>query len=326
MSKSLDIVTIGEAMLRLSPPAFQRLAQATTLDMQVGGAESNVAINLAQLGFRTAWLSRLPDNPLGHWVASVITRHGVDTGGVCFVAGERLGLYFIELATSPRPNRVIYDRAHSAASRMTFADLDTARITASRWLHMTGITPALSEHCRRLTLEALQFARAHGVITSLDVNYRALLWSPDEAAEALKPLLALCDYAFLAHRDAVTLFGAPADADAAAGMLRDQLGCGCLVMTCGEARAIACTAQARFSVEQPFKVSQVVDRIGAGDAFDAGFIAARLLDHPLDEALRWGHALSALKLTIPGDLALVRREELLQLLQEQGGGFLPSVR
>jgi len=123
-----DFITLGEAMLRLAPPAYEKIAQARTFDIQVGGAESNVAINLAQLGFRTAWLSRLPDTPLGRRLAAMIAAHGVDIGGVRFAPGERLGLYFIELGPPPRPNRVIYDRAGSAASRMSSADVDFARI------------------------------------------------------------------------------------------------------------------------------------------------------------------------------------------------------
>jgi 2-dehydro-3-deoxygluconokinase len=323
MPTQYDFITLGETMVRLSPPGFERIAQTQSFDFQIGGAESNVAINLAQLGFRTAWLSRMPDNALGHKVASVIASHGVDTSGVRFVPGERVGVYFIELAVPPRPNRVIYDRAGSAASRMTSADVDFERIAQARWLHMTGITPALSPSCQAMTAEVLRFARERGLTVSFDVNYRALLWPAQQAGQALAPLLGLCHYVFVAHRDAQALFGAPEDPNQAADALRLRFGCDALVMTLGEAGAIAQTASERVTVPQTFRVPQIVDRIGAGDAFDAGFMAARCWGLSLEAAITYGHAMSALKLTIPGDLALFSKAEVDQLV---GGMGAASVR
>ncbi len=323
MPDSFDFITLGETMVRLSPPNFERIAQTQSFDFQIGGAESNVAINLACLGFRTAWLSRMPENALGRKVVSVIASHGVDTAGVRFVPGERAGVYFIELAVPPRPNRVIYDRAGSAASRMSFADVDLDRIAASRWLHMTGITPALSESCLTMTAEVLRFAREHNLTVSFDVNYRALLWSPQDAGRALESMMGLCHYVFVAHRDAVALFGAPDEPHEAVGVLRRRFGCGTLVMTLGEAGAIAQTESQQVEVPQTFRVPQIVDRIGAGDAFDAGFMAAQCWGLGLEASLIYGHAMSALKLTIPGDLALFGKDELDQLV---GGSGKASVR
>jgi 2-dehydro-3-deoxygluconokinase len=322
MSTQYDFITLGEAMLRLSPPAYQKIAQAGAFDIQVGGAESNVAINLAQLGFRTAWLSRLPDTPLGRRLAAAIAAHGVDTGGVRFAPGERLGLYFVELGPPPRPNRVIYDRTSSAASRMSSADVDFARIAQAAWLHLTGITPALSPTCRAMTADVLRFARERGLTVSFDVNYRASLWPPDEAAQVLLPLLSLCHYVFVAHRDGQHLFGAPAEPSEAAAALRTQFGCQVLVMTLGDAGAIAQTETEQVTVPQPFRVVQIIDRIGAGDAFAAGFMAACRWGQPLADALRYGHALSALKLTLPGDLALFSRAEVEQLIAGDGPASL----
>lgn len=314
MSEQYDFITLGETMVRLSPPGFQRIAQAQSFDFQIGGAESNVAINLAWLGFKTAWLSRMPDNPLGRRVVSLIASHGVDTSGVRFVPGERVGVYFIELATPPRPNRVIYDRAGSAASRMTAADVDFDYIARARWLHMTGITPALSESCRAMTADVLRFARERGLTVSFDVNYRSLLWSAQEARCALEPLMSLCHYVFVAHRDAMALFGAPETPLQAVEVLRRRFGCDVLVMTLGEAGAIAQTELQQVEASQPFKVSQVVDRIGAGDALAAGFLAARAWGFSLEASLYYGNAMSALKLTLPGDLALFSKDELDQFV------------
>jgi 2-dehydro-3-deoxygluconokinase len=323
MTPRFDIVSIGETMIRLSPPSFERLARTHSLDIQIGGAESNLAVNLARLGLRTSWISRLPDNGLGHRVTAELNAYGVDTSGVRFAADERVGTYFIELGVPPRPNRVIYDRANSAASRMSAADVDFDLVGSARWLHITGITAAISASCRQLTADVLRFARDHGLTTSFDVNYRALLWSPQAAGAALTPMLDLCDYVFVAHRDAVALFGAPEDPKEAAQILRERHGCQALVLTVGESGAIAATASGVIEVTQQFKVPQMVDRIGAGDAFDAGFIAARLWGQPVEDALNYGNALSALKLTIPGDLALVTRDEVDQLVR---GARAASVR
>jgi 2-dehydro-3-deoxygluconokinase len=308
-----DFLTLGETMLRLSTPDNQRLSQITSLDVEIGGTESNVAVALSRLGLKTAWLSRLPDNALGKRVVSELNFHGVDTSGVRFAPNERLGTYFIELAVPPRPNRVIYDRANSAASRMTTADVNFDLIASARWFHMTGITPALSDSCRQMTADALRFARERGIMTSFDVNYRALLWPTEEAGRALEPMIQGLDVIFVAHRDAIALFGANEDAESAARELRVRFKCKTLVLTLGESGAITC-AEVLTHVPQAHHVPQIVDRIGAGDAFDAGFIAARSWGKSVEEAVRYGNAMSALKITIPGDLALVTRDEVEQLI------------
>jgi 2-dehydro-3-deoxygluconokinase len=314
-----DVVSIGESMIRLSTPNFERLSHARSLDIQIGGAESNLAVNLSRLGLRTSWISRLPDNGLGHLVIAELNANGVDTSGVRLAPDERMGTYFIELAVPPRPNRVIYDRAGSAASRMSSSDIDFDVIASARWLHTTGITAAISTSCRLMTADVLKFAREHGLATSFDVNYRALLWSPEVAGRALAPLLDLSDTVFMAHRDAIALFAAPEDPHHAAQSLRQRHGCKAVVLTLGEIGAVAATVGETIEVSQQFKVPQIVDRIGAGDAFDAGFIAAQLWGHTIEDSLNFGNAMSALKITIPGDLALVSRDEVEQLVQGAKG-------
>jgi 2-dehydro-3-deoxygluconokinase len=318
-----DFVSLGETMIRLSPPNFERISQAQSLDIQIGGAESNVAVAMSRLGFKTAWLSRLPDNALGQRVTAELRAHGVNTTGVRFAPNERMGTYFIELAVPPRPNRVVYDRAGSAASKMTLADVDLDILTQTRWLHMTGITPALSSSCLELTIGVIQMARNIGVTVSFDVNYRALLWSPSQAGAALATILPHCDVVFAAHRDAIALLQAPDDASAAATELQNRFGNRIFVLTIGESGAIAQTNTGQLHIDQPFKVPQIVDRIGAGDAFDAGFIAGQLWDKSVEDSLLCGNALSALKLTMPGDLALVSKDELYALI---GGGKSASLR
>jgi 2-dehydro-3-deoxygluconokinase len=315
MSSALDFVTIGETMIRLAPPNFERFAQATHFDMQIGGAESNMAIGMRYLGFKTAWISRLPKNPLGDRVIAELRRHGVDTSGVWQTPNDRIGTYFIELAVPPRPNRVIYDRAGSAASKMSFADIDLDMLKRARWVHLTGITPALSDTCRDMVKAVIELAKRNGSTLSFDVNYRALLWSPQQAAATLEPMLKQCDMVFCAHRDAMSLFDADLDSWVAARHMHDRLACKTFVLTLGEEGAIAVQRNAQGTHDethqpQHFKVGQLVDRIGAGDAFDAGFIAGQMWGMNLQDSLHYGNALSALKITIPGDMSLFTKEEV----------------
>jgi 2-dehydro-3-deoxygluconokinase len=329
MPGPFDFLTIGETMIRLAPPNFERFSQATSFDFQVGGAESNIAIGLARLGFHTAWLSRLPKNPLGDRVLTDIAKHGVDVSGVWQTPNDRIGTYFIEMASAPRPNRVIYDRAGSAASKMSFADLDLDVIKAARWVHLTGITPALSESCRAMIEATIALAKQNGSMLSFDVNYRALLWSPEQAARTLTPLLKQCDMLFCAYRDAINLFDVDVtEPFAAARQLIDRFGARTLVLTLGEDGALALQRDANGVLQemhqpQSFKVGQIVDRIGAGDAFDAGFMAAQQWGRTLQESLIYGNALSALKITIMGDPSLISRDELEALV---AGGRSATLR
>lgn len=303
---TVDIFTFGETMLRLAPPPHVPLEAAHHLDMSPGGTESNVAANLTRMGWRSAWFSRLPDNPLGRMVEQSIRAHGVDTSRVIY-GGQRLGLYFVEFGAAPRGIRVWYDRAASAASHIQPDDLPYDVIASSRWLHLTGITPALSPSCAATVRAALDYARAHDVRVSFDVNYRALLWSPVEAAAALEPLCHDADVVVVALRDAAALFGAPDNLHECTRSLQRRWG-GTVAVTAGDAGAAACDGGA--VIECPAISVTIVDRIGAGDAFTAGLIGCLLDGRDLEYGLRFGTALSALKLTIPGDIAIVTRHEV----------------
>jgi 2-dehydro-3-deoxygluconokinase len=309
-----DLVTIGETMLRLSPLGNLRLEQAAQLDMNFGGSESNFAINLARLGKRVAWYSRLPNNPLGQQCAVSINKHGVDTSAVTWADNERMGLYFIEFAQKPRAVKVLYDRAGSAASRMTPEALPMHIIEQSRWLHVTGITPALSQSCAETIAAAVAFARTHGVTVSFDVNYRALLWDAATAANALTQLCEQANYVFVALRDAHNLWKMQGDAKQVAHDLQARWK-GSVFVTSGEEGVAGCDGNETLQV--PAIATTLVDRMGAGDAMASGIICRLLEDAPLADALRFGVAMAALKLTIVGDATLVTRAEVEALLQNQ---------
>src|SRR5512141_308092 len=201
-----DFVSLGESMLRLSVPAGRRLDDTRVLDMELAGAESNVSVALARLGWRGGWVSRMPDHSLSNAILRGLRSDGVDISAVKRVPDERLGTYFIEFATPPRSTQVIYDRANSAASRMTSADIDWTYLLDTHVLHLTGITAALSDSCYEILVEAVGRAKAAGVVVSFDVNYRGKLWSADVAGSKLRPLIHAADILFCKGADASTLF------------------------------------------------------------------------------------------------------------------------
>ncbi len=311
---NVELVTLGETMLRLSPLGSLRLEQAAQLEMNFGGSESNLAINLARMGKRVAWYSRLPDNPLGQQCAASIRKQGVDASHVTWAAGERMGLYFVEFGQGARGIKVWYDRAGSAASRMTPAELPLPVIEQARWLHVSGITPALGHNCAETVQTAVAFARAHDVTVSFDVNYRALLWAAPTAAAALMPFCQQADYVFVALRDAHNLFKAQGDARQVAQALQAQWQ-GTVIVTNGDQGAAACDG--RETVHVAAIATTIVDRLGAGDAFASGVICRLLEDAAITDALRFGVALATLKLTVPGDAAMVTRAEVEVLLMNQ---------
>lgn len=314
-SPRFDITSLGEAMLRLSVPIGMRLDDMRTLDVEIGGAEGNVCVALARLGRRCGWASRLPDHALGHCVVRGLRADGVDVTAVKRVPGERIGTYFIEYASTPRAIQVIYDRADSAAARMTVADVDWDYLLDTRVLHLTGITAALSDSCYAVVAEAIRRARAAGVTVSFDVNYRAKLWGAAVAGEKLRPLIAEADILLCKGADASALFECQGEPR---GLMTS-------LQALTRARAIYCTfgdqGAALLSgdefVTQPALPVIIIDRIGSGDALAAGVLDG-FLDNDLRAGLRRGVAMAAIALSQYGDRVLTSRAELEAVLAGQG--------
>jgi 2-dehydro-3-deoxygluconokinase len=310
-----DFVSLGESMLRLSVPAGRRLDDTRTLDMELAGAESNVSVALARLDWRVGWVSRMPDHALSNAILRALRSDGVDIAAVKRVPDERLGTYFIEFATPPRSTQVIYDRANSAASRMTSADVEWDYLLDTRVLHLTGITAALSESCYDLLVEAVQRARAAGVTVSFDVNYRARLWSAEIAGEKLRPLIRDADILFCKGTDAAALFGCEGEPPELMMRLKALTHAAALFCTFGENGA-SLLYNGEF-VTQPALPVQIVDRIGSGDAFAAGVLdgwlsrsTSQTEASAFREGLRRGVALAAIALSQFGDRVLSSRAEL----------------
>src|SRR6059058_654350 len=189
----MDLVTFGEAMVRLTPPGSQRLEQARSFDAYVGGGELNVAVAAARLGIASRWVSRLPDNALGRMIAGRAREQAVDVHAE-WIADDRAGLYFAELGAAPRASSVLYDRGASAISRILPGTVDWPLVfRGAKWFHVSGITPALSESVSKVTLEALVAAKKAGLTVSYDLNYRSKLWKPEKARAVQEPMMEYVD-------------------------------------------------------------------------------------------------------------------------------------
>ena len=306
-----DVTTFGETMLRLSVPTGQRLEAASALDMRPGGAESNVVALLARLGLKTAWCGALPDSALWRLAANHLRMAGVNLDGVIWRTDGRMGLYFVEFAAPPRATQVIYDRAHSCAAQMTMEQMHWHHLLDTRLLHLTGITPALSDGCLNLMEEAVHRARAGGVAVSFDVNFRAKLWNTADAAKTLERLIDSVDLLFCSQTDAARLFAIEAPPHDAVRRLADRTGAALTVMSIGAEGVVAWDGATIY--RQPALETVIIDRPGAGDALAAGVLFG-WLHGDLSLGLRYGVTLAALALSQLGDIVITSRDEVENLL------------
>ena len=301
-----SLVTFGEAMVRFSPPASQRLEQTSTLEASVGGSELNVAVLAARLGVTARWVSRLPDNALGRMIEARACEQGVDAH-VEWTAEGRVGLYFVEIGGA-RISSVLYDRAGSAISRVTPGSVDWATVFAgARWYHVSGITPALSDTAAKVTAESLAAAKRAGLTVSYDLNYRSKLWSTKQARAVQEPLMEHVDLLIVSEEDARVIFGAES-----AESLAKRFEIGAVAITLRDQTLAAVIAADGKVYSAPRFEGESVDPIGGGDAFCGGLIVSRLDGRGWDDAARFASATAALKHKIPGDFCLVTRNEVEQ--------------
>lgn len=320
--KTFDVVTLGEALLRFTPPHFQRIEQSQQLNLEVAGSELNTAVGLARLGLKVTWLSRLPNSALGRCVVQNNYAHGVDASHVSWSDTDRMGLYFWEDAPPPRSNVVIYDRKDSATSRMTAADLPTELFQkeGAHHLHLTGITPALSAETAQMTQHAAKMAKDAGWTLSFDLNLRRKLWTPAQAQEVCTPLIELADLFITPIRDAKTVLKIEESATAEKTLttLAGQFPNKVIALTLGADGAMGLDDNGRIQ-QQPIFPTTVVDRLGSGDAFAAGLLYGFYFSetkNDLSLALRWGNAMAAMKRTIKGDLPIVDKTAVEQLVNQ----------
>ena len=336
------VVVLGELMLRLSPPPYGRLTEAHTFDVSYGGSEANVAASTAQFGLHARLVTRLPDNAMGHAAMRYLRRYGIRTDHVVY-GGNRLGIYFLEHGASQRPSQVVYDRAYSAFSDTASGTFDWEQVMrGASWFHFSGITPALSERTRHLTEEACRAAQRAGVTVSCDLNYRAKLWSVEQAQEVMKPLMEYVDCCIANEEDAWRCLGMRAEGtDVEAGHL-DAAGYADLAerlkatysfqtvaITLRESLSASDNAWSALMLDNsgcstPYRSKRyeirIVDRVGAGDAFAGGLITGLLTSPDTRHALEFATAASCLAHTIAGDFNIVTRSEVEKLVAGSGTG------
>lgn len=316
----LDVVTLGEAMIRLATPVGEALESTASLEARVAGSEANVAIILARMGFRTGWISKLVEDPLGRRIAAEVRRHGVDVSRVIWTSQGRTGLYFIERALPvPHGVMVYYDRAGSTCTTVTPGEVDWAYVRDARWVHVTGITPALSPSCASVVARMLEEAEGAGIPTSFDINYRRKLWSSERARETLEPMLGNLNLLIVTQEDAHDVLGSEGDAAEIATELRTRLRSLIAIVTAGANGAYLADNEGLH--HEPAMPGAEVDPIGRGDAFAAGVLWGAL-EGDVRAGLRYGVALAAVTQATMGDIPWCTRQDVLRLLA--GGDRKPS--
>jgi len=321
-----DVVTFGEAMVRLSPPHFQRLEQTRSLDLTVGGAELNVAVGVTRFGMSSAWISRLPKNPLGYLIRDRAQEFGVDCSHLIWSEQGRAGVYFLEFGASPRASSVLYDRSGSTISMVQPGEIDWARILReSKHFHVSGITPALSASAAEVTVEALKAAKNSGCTVSYDLNYRKKLWSPQDARKIQEPMMADIDILITTEEDTNVVFGIKEKAyETVAERLAQTFNFKIVAITLREDLSVwrnnwtaIAYQDGNIFRDRTYEV-EIVDRVGAGDSFTAGFLYGWLMDKDVERGVRFGNAFAALKHTFPGDFNWSTRQEVDALLKGAG--------
>ena len=342
MTDAAKVCTLGELMLRLSPPGFDRFVQAATLDATYGGSEANVAASLSQYGLDAYVITRLPAHAIGQAALDQLRRFGIRTDYVQR-GGDRIGIYFLETGASQRASQVIYDRADSAFSGLDPDSLDwSAALEGARWFHFSGITPALGEGPRQAVERACRAARAAGATVSCDLNYRKKLWTESEAQRIMRPLMEYVDVCIANEEDVQRSLGLEASGTDVERAELDEAGYARLARRLKAAfrfRAVAITLRESFSAShngwsalllddrncsEPYRSRryniQVVDRVGAGDSFAGGLIFGLLQKPDTRDALEFAVAASCLKHSMRGDFNLATVAEVEKLVGGSGSG------
>ena len=335
----MKFVCFGEIMGRLAPVGYKRFVQADCFEVVYGGGEANVAVSLANFGMNASYVTKLPDNDIGKSALRTLRAHGVDTADIAW-GGERVGLYYCEKGASQRPSKVIYDRKYSSIWAATAADFDWNKILdGATWFHFTGITPALSDNCAEICLDAVKTAKKLGVTVSCDLNFRKNLWTTEKAGKVMGELMPFVDVAIANEEDCEKVFGIKAaDTDVTGGKLSHE-GYKDVAKQLSERfdiPTVAITLRGSISAndnnwaamlyrdgEYYFSKNyliHIVDRVGGGDSFGAGLIYAISNGYSNQETIEFAVAASALKHTIEGDMNEVTVAEVKALAGGDGSG------
>ncbi|WP_422344476.1 PfkB family carbohydrate kinase [Parasphingorhabdus sp.] len=337
-----EFLSFGEIMLRLKTSGHERFFQSPAFEATFGGGEANVAVALSNYGLNSGFISALPDNDVGASAIGELRRFGVDTSHVRR-SGDRVGIYFLETGANQRPSKVIYDRAHSAISQCKPGDFDWATIfNGAKWLHITGITPALTQDSADLSIECVQAAKKAGVTVSCDFNYRGKLWNYGKSApEVMSELVKHVDVGIANEEDCQKSLGISVDVDVEAGELDTKKyealsekvlelypDMSTIAITLRESMSAdrngwsACLRErgGDFKLSRRYEITDIIDRVGGGDSFASALIYGLNAYDDRQQSLEFAVAGSCLKHSILGDFNRVSVAEVEKLMSGDGSG------
>lgn len=337
-----DFLSFGEIMLRLKTPGHERFFQSPSFEATFGGGEANVAVALSNYGLSAGFVTALPDNDIGASAIGELRRFGVDTTQIRR-SGDRVGIYYLEAGANQRPSKVVYDRAHSSICECAPGDFDWEAIfDGAKWLHITGITPALSQSAADLSIECVQAAKKAGVIVSCDFNFRGKLWKyGKKAPEVMSELVKYVDVGIANEEDCQKSLGISVDVDVETGeldtakyealsekVLELYPDMSTIAITLRESHSAdrngwsAClrTRDNGFMLSKHYEITDIVDRVGGGDSFASALIyGLNAYDDP-QQSLEFAVAGSCLKHSILGDFNRVSVSEVEKLMSGDGSG------
>lgn len=336
-----EFLTFGEIMLRLKAPGHERFFQSPSFEATFGGGEANVAVALANFGLSAGFVTALPPNAVGDAAIRELRRFGVDTSAIVR-AGRRVGIYFLETGANQRPSKVVYDRGESAIAEARSGDFAWEQIFAgAKWLHITGITPALSASAAELSFESVRAAKAHGLTVSCDFNYRGKLWKYGKSAiEVMSELVKHVDVGIANEEDCQKSLGVTVDVDVTSGeldlakyealsqkMMETYPNLSAMAITLRESMSAdrngwsACLRDRDgFSLSRRYEITDIVDRVGGGDSFASALIYGLNAYAERQQVLEFAVAASCLKHSISGDFNLVSVAEVRNLLGGDASG------
>ncbi|ATW02508.1 sugar kinase [Sphingorhabdus sp. YGSMI21] len=337
-----EYLSFGEIMLRLKTPGHERFFQSPAFEATFGGGEANVAVALSNYGLSSGFVSALPDNDVGASAIGELKRFGVDTSNIRR-SGDRVGIYFLETGANQRPSKVIYDRAHSSISECKIGDFDWASIFAgAKWLHITGITPALTQDSADLSIECVKAAKQAGVTVSCDFNFRGKLWKYGKSApEVMSELVKYVDVGIANEEDCQKSLGISVDVDVETGeldtskyeALSDKVlelypDMATIAITLRESHSAdrngwsACLRDREqgFKLSRHYELTDIVDRVGGGDSFASALIYGLNAYDDKQQSLEFAVAASCLKHSILGDFNRVTVPEAEKLMSGDGSG------
>ena len=314
-----DLISFGEVMLRLSAPNKEKISQSETFEKNCGGSEFNVASGAANLGIRAAVVTKLPKNKLGHFVARRIRYGNVSDDYVVWDNSEqkRLGIYYYESGVYPRKSAVVYDRAGASVCSLKLSEIPDEIYARTRVFHISSISLALDVNLRETALEMIKMMKRNGVAISFDVNYRATLWSEEEARAVIEKIFPMVDILFVSEETSRRMLQRTGTLDEIMKGYADTYGCKVVATT---RREVVSPTKHNFGsrvyydgkfYEEPHYMNiEVIDRVGSGDAFVAGMLYGILSDGDIEKAMSYGNALSAIKNTVSGDMSISSIDEV----------------